>query len=112
MVSVEKPPVDIVEENDSFIIIMDLPGVLPEDVEIKGDERSITITGIKKPLIAGKYVIMERSTGRFKRKVVFKDHINIENAYAKMENGILFIKVPKAMDKLIINTKIKILIRR
>ncbi|WP_456402000.1 Hsp20/alpha crystallin family protein [Persephonella sp.] len=112
MVSIEKPPIDIVEERDGFIIIMDLPGVLPEDIEIRGDENSVTIQGRKRPLYSGKYVLMERSTGRFKRKVVFKDHINIENAQAKLENGILYIKIPKAMDKIVLNTKIQILIRR
>ncbi|WP_457642408.1 Hsp20/alpha crystallin family protein [Persephonella sp.] len=112
MITTEKPPVDIIEEDNGFIIVMDLPGVSPEDLEIKGDERSITIQGIKKPPIAGRYVLMERYTGRFRRKIVFKEYINIENASALLENGILFIKVPKAMDKLIINTKIKILIRR
>ncbi len=112
MINVTKPPVDITEDSDTFYIAVDLPGVKPEDIEITGYEQSIEIKGVKRPLLKGKFLVMERQTGTFRRVITFKEFINIEKTQAFLKNGVLFIEVPKAGNDFYLKTSLKIIIRR
>ena len=112
MINIQKPPVDITETDEAFFIAVDLPGVLAEDLEIIGFEQGIEIRGMKKTLLKGKFLLMERPTGIFKRRISFKKFVNLEKAEAILKNGVLIIKVPKATDELILKTSVKIIIRR
>ncbi len=112
MLNMEKPPVDILEDEDKYIIIIDVPGISPENIEITGDENSITVKGIRKPEFCGKYIRMERFLGKFYRKIKFNKFINLKNTTAKLKNGVLIINVPKAHNELILDSYIKITIRR
>ena len=111
MINIQKPPVDIVEDENFFLIAVDLPGVLPEDIEISGYEQGIEIKGIKRSFFRGKFILMERQTGIFKRRIDFKEFVNIEKAEAFIENGVLIIKVPKAKKEFYLKTSLKIIIR-
>jgi HSP20 family protein len=112
MLNMEKPPVDILEEDDKYIIIMDVPGMHPENIEITGDETSITIKGYRKPEFCGKYVRMERFVGKIYRKIQFPKFINLKKTTAQLKNGVLVINVPKALNELVLDSRIKIIIRR
>ncbi len=112
MVNISKPPVDITEDLDYFYIAVDLPGVFPEDIEIRGYEQSIEIKGVRKKLLKGKYLIMERQTGYFHRKINFKEYLNIEKAVAYLKNGVLYIEIPKAKEEFLLRTSMKICIGR
>ena len=112
MLNMEKPPVDILEEDDKYIIIIDVPGISPENIEITGDETSITVKGYRKPEFCGKYIQMERFLGKFYRKIKFNKFINLKKTSAQLRNGVLIINVPKALNELILDSYIKITIRR
>ncbi len=112
MINVEKPPIDILEDEEKYIIVIDLPGVAPENIEITGDENSIVVKGYRKPELCGKYIIMERFLGKFYRKIKFNSFINLKNTTAQLKNGVLIINVPKALNELILDSYIKITIRR
>ncbi len=112
MLNINKPPVDITEDKDFFYIAVDLPGVFPEDLEIIGYEQSIEIKGNRKKDLKGKFLIMERYSGAFQRKITFKEFINIKNTKAYMRNGVLFIEVPKAKNEFYLQTSVKIIIGR
>jgi len=106
-----KPPVDIIEEKDRYIVVMDLPGVQPEDIEITGYDNYLEITGIKRPVSTGNYILMERFSGKFKRRVFFKGEIDTTNASATLKDGVLTIHIPKSTGKIMISTT-TIIIRR
>ncbi len=112
MFNISKPPVDITEDTEKFYIAVEIPGVFPEDLEIIGYEQSLEIKGVKRGLLKGKYIVMERQTGQFNRKITFKEFINIEKIEAYIENGILFIEVPKAKNDFYLKTSLKIIVRR
>ncbi|WP_457625520.1 Hsp20/alpha crystallin family protein [Persephonella sp.] len=109
--NVIKPPVDIVEETDRYLVFVDLPGVRPEDIEIKGYDTYIEITGIKEPVKGRNYILMERFSGKFKRKIHFRRGVDIGSATATLKNGVLIISIPKSEEK-IIYTATTIIIRR
>ncbi len=112
MLNISKPPVDVTEDDNFFYIAVDLPGVFPEDLEIIGYEQSVEIRGNRKKDLKGKLLVMERYSGVFHRKITFKEFINIKNAKAYLQNGVLFIEVPKAKNELYLQTSVKILIGR
>lgn len=108
MINIEKPPTDVLENEDAFIVVMDIPGVEKSNIEISGDEISITIKVFRPQLFKGKYLIIERFNGWIKRKIKFSESININQAEAKYENGVLTIYLPKAKNQFIIDTCFKI----
>ncbi|NPA53292.1 MAG: Hsp20/alpha crystallin family protein [Aquificae bacterium] len=112
MINIQKPPVDITEDSEKFYIAVDLPGVFPEDLEILASEQSIEIKGIKKSSLKGKFIVMERHYGVFQRKIYFKEFLNIEKSTAYLQNGVLFIEIPKAKNEFYLKSSMKIIIRR
>jgi len=87
-------PIDILDTTNSFIVIMDVPGVLPEDLEISGDEKTIYIKGIRRNLKIKGFLHIERFSGRFSRRIKLPQTINLEKSVAKLENGVLYIETP------------------
>ncbi len=113
MIGIQSPPVDILEEYDKYVVFIDLPGVKPEDIKIYGDEKSITVEGIRNIHHSRKFIHIERFSGKFIKKLVFKEFINLSQAQALLENGVLTIEIPKARNEFIIDTQIiKIIVRR
>lgn len=112
MVNVIKIPVDIIESEDSYTVIADLPGVEKSSIHITGSEDSISIKAIRQDsgVLSGKYILMERTKGIMSRTIKFKKFINLSKARAKYENGILIVNLPKAQDEFIIDTYFKIVI--
>jgi len=106
-----KPPIDIIEENDNYIVVIDLPGVEPEDIKVVGYDEYIEISGVKKPVFSGNYLLMERFSGKFKRKIYFRQNVDISRAVAQLKNGVLIIKIPKSKERIKF-TSTTILIRR
>ncbi|NPA57783.1 MAG: Hsp20/alpha crystallin family protein [Aquificae bacterium] len=106
-----KPPVDVIEEEDGYLVVVDLPGVKPEDIQLKGYDNYIEIEGVKKPPFAGNYLLMERFSGKFKRKVFFRDGVDTGSSRATLEDGVLTIFIPKSKTKVVLSTT-TIIIRR
>jgi len=110
-IGAQKPPVDIVEDTEEFVIFVDLPGVEPEEIKIKGYDNYLEITGFRKPVCGKSFLLMERFSGKFKRKIVFKTAVDMSRAQAYLKNGVLTIKVPKSTGKVMFTTT-TIIIRR
>ncbi len=110
LLNFEKPPIDVLEDEDKYIVIVDIPDVDKENIEITGDENSITIKGIRHNRFSGKYLIMERFSGLLKRTVRFPSFIDLSQSKAYYQNGTLTIYISKAKNKFIIDSFCKIII--
>jgi HSP20 family protein len=110
LINIEKPPIDVLENEDAFIVVVDIPGIKKTDIEITGDEYSITIKAFRNQTFKGKYHIVERFNGWIKRKIKFPTSINLNQANAQYENGVLTVYLPKAKNQFIIDTCFKIYI--
>lgn len=105
------PPVDLFEQPDKWVLHFALPGAKKEDVGVNWDaDRSVlAVSGVVhrpgdedfiKGLVSG-----ERSVGLFSREVGLppvgqdkgdsKEEVNAEGIFAKMEDGVLVVTVPK-----------------
>jgi HSP20 family protein len=92
------PAVDIKEEKDSFVIIADIPGVDPKDIEVHMENGMLTIKGEKeseKKEEREGYKRVERSYGSFYRRFSLPDTADAEKISAKSNNGVLEVTIGK-----------------
>lgn len=93
------PAVDIQEEGDSFIIHAELPGLKREDIQIRVEDRLLTISGERKFENEEKkdnFHRIERSYGRFTRSFTLNKKVAVESISANYKDGVLTVRVPKA----------------
>ncbi len=97
---VRQPPVDIMETDDSVIVTAELPGIEKGDVEVHVTQDSIEIKGEIKSEETEEgesYYRRERSYTSFFRELALPAEVTPDKATAKMNNGILEVKVPKVV---------------
>lgn len=97
--NVNTPLTDFYEGKDDFKIVMNLPGIHKDDINIESDAESIEIKVNKdfseerKNL---KYHIKERRIGKSMRRINFPCYVDPSKAKISLENGILTVVVPKS----------------
>ena len=90
--------VDLIEEEDSFVVKAELPGIAPEAVDISITKDSLIIRGERKEEkeeTEKNYIRRETSYGSFFRQMSLPQTALTDNAEASFKNGILTIKIPK-----------------
>jgi HSP20 family protein len=91
------PPVDVEEQDDAYVIEAEVPGVKREDVNIELVGKELTISGeIKERERAGILRRRTRRVGRFEYRVVLPSDVDGERVEAKLDDGVLSVRVPKA----------------
>jgi len=96
------PTVGIRETDKELIIEADLPGVEEKDIELEVENDKIIIRGerkLKEEIKKENYYHLESSYGSFSRIIGLPNYVDANQADAKMENGILEIKLPKVEEK-------------
>lgn len=92
------PAVDIREDDDKFVIVADVPGVEPKDIEIHMENGILTIKGereTEKREQREGYKRIERAYGSFYRRFSLPDTADADRISAASKNGVLEIAVPK-----------------
>ena len=100
-------PIDVVDEKDAFVIYATLPGLEADDLEIEIVNNTIDITGEFKNDEEIEYLRQERPTGNFRRYLRFSTKLEAAKAEAKLNNGILALRVPKVEEALPKTIKVK-----
>jgi len=89
---------DVQDSSKSYTVVTSLPGVKPEDIQVRLDGDRLTISGEvqqsstrnQRPLIR------ERYYGRFSRSIRLPEPVDSKNAEAVYHNGVLTLTLPKA----------------
>jgi HSP20 family protein len=92
------PRVDIREESARFVILADLPGVDPKDIEIDMDKGILTIRGERSAESKAddeRYSRIERAHGVFHRRFALPESADPEGVSASGRHGVLEITIPK-----------------
>jgi HSP20 family protein len=92
------PRVDVKEEDKRFVILADIPGVDPKDIDVSMDKGILTIRGERKSEVKeqnGKLTRVERSYGAFYRRFALPDSADAEGISANGRHGVLEIAIPK-----------------
>lgn len=94
------PPVNLHETEDGYFLTAELPGVLPENIDVSMEGATITISGERKiELAAGDGVAVhrrERQSGSFRRAFELPTEIDADRAKARHKNGVLTLELPKS----------------
>jgi HSP20 family protein len=97
------PPVDLCETSQEIWIRAELPGVTAEQINVGLSNTQLRVWGEKKRRVARRriisYLCSERSYGKFTRIVPLRWTISVRDATAKIDNGILLIRLPKIEDR-------------
>jgi HSP20 family protein len=92
------PAVDVYEDENSFMIKMDLPEVSREDVNVSLNENTLSISGERRVENEDKrenYHRVERRYGQFYRSFTLPPNINAEAISAQVKDGVLRLTLPK-----------------
>ena len=102
-------PLDVTDEKDAFVVYATLPGLIAEDLEIEIVKNSVEISGEFKQDDDEdiKFLRRERPTGSFHRFLRFGTKLDAAKADAKLDNGILTLRIPKVEEELPKTIKVK-----
>jgi HSP20 family protein len=93
------PPVDIAEQENEYVVKMELPGVSKDEVKISLESNILTIKGEKKHEKEEKnknFQRTERTYGSFQRSFTLPSTVKNDKIDAVFADGVLKITLPKA----------------
>lgn len=92
------PACDIVESEDEYKILLDLPGLTKKEINIALKDQVLTIKGERtEELNEGEsYRRQERTSGVFSRSFALPENVNTTETDARFRNGVLTIAMPKS----------------
>lgn len=90
------PKADLVDVGDAYQLVLEVPGVAQEDLEIGLDGRELTVAGIREPLSDDALMIFsERPSGHFQRTVELPGDVDRDATTAHLREGLLVVTLPK-----------------
>jgi HSP20 family protein len=96
------PRVDLLEHENAFIFVADLPGMNQEDIHVSVHDNVLTLEGTRIFEHAengqGQYHYRERTSGTFCRRFMLSTAVNTEKITATYKNGVLEVHLPKAIE--------------
>ncbi|MCB9091718.1 MAG: Hsp20/alpha crystallin family protein [Halobacteriovoraceae bacterium] len=105
------PALNIKEDEDSYVVETELPGVNKEDIHVEIQDNVLMLKGEKKSETEenkDQYHRIERSYGSFYRSIGLPKDIDAERVNAKMDNGVLTVTVDKLKEPTLNKRKIEI----
>lgn len=93
------PPMNVWAGEDSLVVVAELPGVKPEDIDISVDGDTLTLSGLRQTQEfeeEQRYHRRERTHGSFNRTLQVPFRAEAERVEASFKDGVLSITVPRA----------------
>jgi len=90
------PRFDIWEDENEFVLAGDMPGVTPENVDVRFENGELTVWGKvpqRKP--SGGYWAQEYGVGDYYRSFTVSEAIDGQKIEAEVKDGVLTIHLPK-----------------
>ncbi len=77
-----RPRVDILESSQEFLLVADMPGVQPGDVNLSFEKGELTLSGA-------------RGHSKYERTFAVSDVVAADRIAAEIKNGVLTVHLPK-----------------
>jgi len=93
------PAIDLSEQEDAFVMKVDVPGLEPKDVQVQIYGDTVTVSGERNEEKETKdktFYRLERRQGSFTRSVTLPCSVNADESAAEYVNGVLTLTLPKA----------------
>ena len=91
------PVADILETADDYQIVLDIPAVAAEAIDIALDDGVLTVSGERsvEDSEAARHLRKERSQGRFSRSFHLPENVDEDSITAAAKNGVLSLVITK-----------------
>ena len=87
---------DLLDLGEAYRLIVDLPGVAQDDLEIALRGRQLTIAGLREMNGSEQtFVVRERAGGHFQRTLELPSDVHYEASSAQLREGLLILHLPK-----------------
>jgi HSP20 family protein len=96
--SVTTPKVDVIENDDNVLVKAEMPGMNPENVDIRVEGNLLTLHGEvqeESEKQEGQYHVRERRQASFHRTIPLPSDVDADKANAEFDNGVLKLTLPK-----------------
>ena len=96
------PATDLYDMEDAYLLLADLPGVAPEDIELHVDGRQLLLCGRRWStgfVRHGQGIIVERGCGRFCRHFSLERPVDTDRIQQGDKNGIYWARLPKRSEE-------------
>jgi HSP20 family protein len=97
----QAPEAEVVETEADIRVLMDAPGMAPDDIDINLENNILTVSGERRPAWTEveernlTWHLSERRYGKFSRSFVLPRDVEQDRIAAHFENGVLSITIPK-----------------
>lgn len=90
------PAVDVTETEQEYVFEVDLPGLMPQEVQLEVDSTAISISGKRFPRSqTGRWLRVERPSGAFIRHLPLPPNTSGE-IYGSFADGVMELRMPKS----------------
>jgi len=90
------PLADLRENDDAYVVNVELPGVQKDQIDIQVQDRELTISGEITDTGNGRRHRSSRRTGRFEYRTYLPGDIKADEVSATLNDGVLHVTVPKS----------------
>jgi HSP20 family protein len=89
------PQVDIYESPEEVVLQCDMPGVKPQDVDVRFEKGQLSLSGKVQPRAPAEYLDQEYGVGDFYRSFAIAPEIDADKISADYRDGVLTVHLPK-----------------
>ena len=87
---------DVYGTPEGFEVVVDMPGVIREDIELEVTPLTVKVWGVRTPPCQGATALaIEIQTGRFQREIHLPCRVDTSSVSAELKVGVLFIKLAR-----------------
>lgn len=101
------PSMDVEEQDDCYVVRMDIPGPDKSNISVSVDDRELTVSGhIEEALEeqGANHLCKERRSGKFKRMLTLPGPVNADEMKAEYKKGVLTTNLPRGVEEGVVQT--------
>jgi HSP20 family protein len=90
------PRVDVLETENEFLLLADLPGVRPDDVDVRFEQGELTVHGRRHAAESRRRQLLGEYAGAdYHRVFAVTDTVATDRIEADLKDGVLTVRLPK-----------------
>lgn len=97
-----QPGLDVVESAEEVAVLLEVPGVPRDELEVAVEGRTVVVSGRKRPARPEgvvRFHRVERQEGRFERRIQLLHPVDTHRGRARTDAGLLVVEFPKVQEK-------------
>jgi HSP20 family protein len=89
-------PMEALRRGDTFIVALDLPGIVQEAVDVTVERNVVNIRANRRPLAqeGDEVIVDERPHGKFSRQLFLGENLDAGRLTARLDEGVLTLEIP------------------